>query len=61
MQVDLVVKCLHYCQHTYQHFGAKLGDWATLGHDVPIPKICSKISKAIEDPLKEVSSEGIAT
>ncbi len=53
MQVDLVVECLHDCQCTYQCFGVKLNDRATLRHDVPIPEICSKISKAVEDPLEE--------
>jgi hypothetical protein len=37
----------------YQCFGVWPGDQATLRHDVPIPKICSKASKAVEDPLEE--------
>jgi hypothetical protein len=53
MQVDLVVKPLHDCYSTNECIGIELGNWGSLGYNISIPKICSKIDKAIEDLLKK--------
>jgi hypothetical protein len=53
MQVDLGAKRLEDCQGTNQCAHIELGNWASLGHDVPILKISSKIGKAVKDLLKE--------
>ncbi len=54
MQVDLVATCLYGCKGPTQRFGIELGNQATPRDNLPIPKISSKLSKAIEDLLNEV-------
>ncbi len=53
MQVDLGAKRLQDCWSANQCARIELGNGASLGHDVSIPKISGKIGKAVEDSLKE--------
>ncbi len=53
MQVDLGAKCLYDRYGTFQCACIELGDQASFGHDITIPKISGEVGKAVENFLEE--------